>query len=212
MGISSRKHGRPTLGVLAGWHAYEGTLHSFLDQVFRGIQAAARDRECNLLLACGVGSGEPGQGHPAWPILAPDVDFVPVGPSNTDGLIVAVPLTSRMGMRYLSEALYIHDLMANGFPVVFAGAGERGPTVMVDNEGGIHQALAHLMAHGHQRIAFVAGVKGDEEGDSGRRRRAYETAVREWRLASEPALIAYGYYNPQGGHEAMQQILDSGTS
>jgi signal transduction histidine kinase/CheY-like chemotaxis protein len=212
MGISTRKHSRFTLGVLAGWHAYEGTLHSFLDQVFRGIQAAARDRECNLLLACGVGSGEPGQGRPAWPMLAPDVDFVPVGPLNTDGLIVAVPLTSRTGTRYPSEARYIRDLMADGFPVVFAGAGEQGPTVLVDNEGGIRQALAHLVAHGHRRIAFVAGVKGDEEGDTGRRLRAYQAAVREWGLASDPGLIAYGYHNPQGGRKAMQQILDSGTS
>lgn len=212
MGISTRKHSRFTLGVLAGWHAYEGTLHSFLDQVFRGIQAAARDRECNLLLACGVGSGEPGQGRPAWPMLAPDVDFVPVGPLNTDGLIVAVPLTSRTGTRYLSEVHYIRDLMADGFPVVFAGAGEQGPTVLVDNEGGIRQALAHLVAHGHRRIAFIAGIKGDEEGDTGRRLRAYEAAVREWGLASDPSLIAYGYHNPQGGREAMRQILNSGTS
>jgi len=114
---------RLTIGVLAGWHAYEGTLHSFLGQVFRGVQAAARERDCNLLLACGVGSGKPGQGRPAWPLLSPEVDFVPVGPWNTNGLIVAVPLAGSTEARRLLLEGYIRGLMADGFPIVFAGAG-----------------------------------------------------------------------------------------
>ena len=77
---------RPTIGVLAGWEVYAGTIDSFLGRVFRGIQAAAQDLDCNLLLACGIDSGKP-----AWPLNSPDVDFVPVGPWNTDGLIIASP-------------------------------------------------------------------------------------------------------------------------
>ena len=83
------RHGRPTIGVLAGWHAYEGTLHSFLDQVLRGILAAARDRACNLLLACGVGTGEPGQGRPAWPPVRRDP-----GARSDSRIPVSVPGTA----------------------------------------------------------------------------------------------------------------------
>ena len=75
----------PTIGVLAGWPVYTGTPDSFLGHVFRGIQAAARHHNCNLLMACGIDAGKP-----AWPLLSPEVDFVPVGPENTDGLILSL--------------------------------------------------------------------------------------------------------------------------
>src|SRR6266511_2317854 len=55
---------RPTIGVLAGWQVFTGTPDSFLGHVFRGIQAAGHDRNCNLLMACGIDSG-----RPAWPLL-----------------------------------------------------------------------------------------------------------------------------------------------
>lgn len=207
----SYKRKRPTIGVLVGWHAYEGTLHSFLDQLFCGIQAAARERDCNLLLACGVGTGEMGVGRPAWPILSSETDFVPVGPWNTDGLIAVVPLVSRAGVPYGEESRYVEALTEDDFPVVFAGCGRHTPAVIPDNEDGIRQALAHLVAHGHRRIAFVAGIREEQEGDSGHRLRAYRATVQEWDLACDPDLIAFGYHNPEGGRRAMQQILDSGA-
>ena len=71
-------HYRPTIGVLAGWQVFTGTPDSFLGNVFRGIQDAAHDRNCNLLMACGI---DPGQ--PAWPLISPEVAYVPVGPENT---------------------------------------------------------------------------------------------------------------------------------
>ncbi len=55
---------RPTIGVLAGWQVFTGTPDSFLGHVFRGIQAAGHDRNCNLLMACGIDSG-----RSAWPLL-----------------------------------------------------------------------------------------------------------------------------------------------
>src|SRR5436190_21239341 len=103
---------RPTVGVLAGWHVYQGTLHSFLDPVLRGIQLAARERGSNLLLACGVTAG-PHTPRPAWPVPAPDVDFVPVGPWNTDGLIAVTSLCSE------TRSTYIQQWRAAGHPVVY---------------------------------------------------------------------------------------------
>src|SRR5678816_3716582 len=82
--------GRPTLGVLVGWHVYwTPTPYSYLNAIFRGISAAVNDRDCNLLLAYGMGaSADPSEPlHPAWPTLDRDADFTPVGPWNTDGLI-----------------------------------------------------------------------------------------------------------------------------
>ena len=90
-------HTRPTLGVLAGWQFYwTATPLSYLNPIFHGIRSAAIDRGCNVLFACGMGpSANPTDPlRPAWPVPSADVDFVPVGPWNTDGLIAINPLQS----------------------------------------------------------------------------------------------------------------------
>jgi signal transduction histidine kinase/DNA-binding LacI/PurR family transcriptional regulator/AraC-like DNA-binding protein len=197
---SGHSRGRPTIGVLAGWQVFTGTPDSFLGRVYRGIQAAAHDRNCNLLMACGIDSG-----RPAWPLLSPDVDFVPVGPENTDGLIIASPYASEAGERYAE------DLIASGFPAVYAGDRDAGPAVVADNVGGIRQAIGHLAEHGHRQIAFVAGRRQSEHGDSGVRLRAFEAELRSLNLPFDPNLIAYGAHHYEGGRQAIQRIIDRGV-
>ncbi|MCB7135083.1 LacI family DNA-binding transcriptional regulator [Cellulosimicrobium marinum] len=53
-----------------------------------------------------------------------------------------------------------HEL-AGGLPVVFVdrpAEGVEADTVVIDNRGGVRDAVTHLLAHGHRRIALV----GDE--------------------------------------------------
>jgi signal transduction histidine kinase/DNA-binding LacI/PurR family transcriptional regulator/DNA-binding response OmpR family regulator len=202
------KHDQPTVGVLAGWHVYgeTGALDTFLGPLYRGIRSAAHEQGCNLLLACGVGSGiEQESPRRVWPLPSPDVDFVPVGPWNVDGLIAVGRFMPE------SRSRYLHQLISEGCPVVFVGAGESGPTVIADNEGGIRQAVQHLVEHGHRRIAFIAGRKWGGGGDSARRLSAYRAAVQEHGLETDPDLIAYGFHKPAGGQQAMEHILASGT-
>ena len=135
-----------------------------------------------------------------------EVDFVPVGPWNTDGLIVVTPLLSE------ARAAYIQQLSATGHPVVFIASGGSGPTVTVDNAGGVHQVVRHLVEHGHRRIAFIAGRPDDLEGDSGIRLRAYQAAVHDYRLVVDQRFIAYGYHGIDGGQRAMRHILNSGVA
>lgn len=195
---------RPTIGVLVGWQVYEGGPHTFLEPLFHGINAAARDRDCNVLLACGVAHTGGGI-HPAWPVLAPDTNFVPVGPWNTDGLIAVTPLLSDARSRY------VRQLMLDGFPVVFVGTGESGPAIVIDNEGGIRQALAHLVEHGHRRIAFIAGHGAGQPGDSEYRLRSYQTGLHDYGLEADRRLLAYGLHTRPDGRKAMHQILNSGA-
>ncbi|MFN2236313.1 MAG: substrate-binding domain-containing protein [Anaerolineales bacterium] len=188
---------RPTIGVLAGWEVFAGTIDSFLGRVFRGIQAAAQDQDCNLLLACGIIPGKP-----AWPMVSPEVDFVPVGPWNTDGLIIASPYNFETGEQYA------RDLIASGFPVIYAGDRDTGPTVVVDNAGGIRQAIQHLAKHGHHRIAFVSGERNSEHGDSSMRLRAFKEEIQSINPSFDSNLIASGLNTYEGGRQAIQQILD----
>lgn len=203
------QHQPVTLGVLAGWQFYwTATPMSYLSPVFQGICQAAHHLGCNVLLSCGMGpsatSGDPLR--PAWPFSSAETDFVPVGPWNTDGLIVINPLHVEARSRY------IQDLIAAGHPVIFVGSGEAGPTIMADNESGILEAVLHLVKHGHQRIAFIAGSREDLGGDTGERLRAYQFALRAYGLVTDPRLVAYGRHVYAGGYAAMQEIMATGAS
>jgi signal transduction histidine kinase/AraC-like DNA-binding protein len=169
--------------------------------LLNGISAAARDRDCNLLLACGISTAvDTPDPTSAWPIVGPGVDFMPVGPWNTDGLIVVPQLLSA------AQSDYVNRLLADRFPLIFAGSNHIGPTVAIDNAGGIRQALRHLLDHGHQRIAFIAGLP-DRSEDSAERLHAYYDAMRDAGLPIDPRLVAYGMHHRIGGWQAMRQIL-----
>jgi diguanylate cyclase (GGDEF)-like protein len=200
------KHDRPTIGILPGWSGLAGTIPDrYLASVLKGIQSAAVIKDCHLLLAWGLGRVTDVSGtFPAWPVIFPDTDFVPVGHWNTDGLIVFAPL------RHEGRSQYLQELSDNGFPVIYIATGERDPMISVDNEGGIRQAVAHLINHGHRDIAFIAGDPSDK-GDSESRLIAFQSAIIEHGLQANPALIAQGWHTFSGGHQAAQQLINSGV-
>jgi signal transduction histidine kinase/AraC-like DNA-binding protein/ABC-type sugar transport system substrate-binding protein/ActR/RegA family two-component response regulator len=202
------RHGRPTIGVLAGWQfAWTPTPLSYLDPIFHGAGLAAHDLGCNLLLGCGMGpwTGRSESLRAAWPLTSPESDFVPIGPWNTDGLIAINPLHSPARSRYMQE------LRATGHPLIFVAAGEDGPSVVADNRSGVLEAMRHLVEHGHRRIAFIAGSVEDMEGDTGERLHAYHDALEALGLDADPRLVAWGRHVYEGGYAAMRQILATGV-
>jgi len=199
------KRSRFTVGVLASWQLYAGTIHTLLSPILRGVYAAARDMDCNVLIACGVVSSFAPETRPAWPFISPEVDFVPVGPWNTDGLIVIAP---HQGSEDLSR--YLEQVMAARHPVVFVESAENRPVISPDNAHGIFQALIHLKGHGHHRIAFVAGGPG-WPGDSQERLQAFLEGCEEVGLETDSRLMAYGGFSTPGGYQAMRQILAAGV-
>lgn len=195
----------PTIGFISNWPVYQGTtIDHYAHSLIQGISAAARENNVNLLLGCGFSvTGKSPQHHSFWPVPGPGTDFVPVGPWNTDGLII-VPdeLTDK-------QLHYVRDLLGSGFPVIFTTPEGPGPLVSVDNISGIRAAFTHLVQHGRKRIAFIAGNPG-RGGDSEERLRAYHEALSDAGLPFEPELCAYGAHRKEGGAAAMQQILSSG--
>ena len=204
--MSKPENRRFTLGVLPGWLAYEGTTPDrYLNTVFSGIREQAFVRGCNILLAWGGGKpAETSRSTAAWPILGPHSDFVPVGPWNTDGLIVFAPLLND------ERTSYIQKVRSDGHPVLFIAAGETGPAIIYDNEKGIRQAVQHLFEHGHRHIAFIAGDP-DDLGDSLERLNAFRRAVGDIGLDPDPRLIEPGFHSYQGGYAAMKKIIRSGV-
>ena len=197
---------RPIIGVLASWQVYAGMLNTLLSPILQGISDAAQAHECNVLMACGVVPDVSTSIRAAWPLLSPEMDFLPVGHWNTDGLIVIAPLESDS-----AQSQYIRELMEIGHPLVFVEASGMTPAVCLDNAGGIRQALAHLKAHGHRRIAFISGESG-RGGDSLERLQAFQTGCQELNLENDPQLICDGYFTTPGGYAATRQILERQTS
>jgi signal transduction histidine kinase/DNA-binding LacI/PurR family transcriptional regulator/CheY-like chemotaxis protein len=197
---------RPTIGFLSTWSVYEGTtIDNYTHALLQGVIAAAREKDCNLLVGCGVSlPGSPRASRTAWAVPGPDMDFVPVGPWNTDGLIIIPDDLSD------PQFEYVQDLYRSGFPIILTTAEKPGPLVAVDNTGGIRQAFDHLLQHGHRRIAFIAGKKG-RGGDSAERLAAYRQALHAAGIGEDPRLIAFGEHRREDGRSAMQQILASGA-
>lgn len=197
---------RSTIGFLSTWSVYQGTtIDGYTHTLLQGICAAARERDCNLLLGCGIGlPASPRESRTVWAVPGAGVDFVPVGPWNTDGLIVIPDDLSD------EQFEYVQDLIHSGYPVVLTTAEKPGPLVAVDNAGGIRQAFDHLLHHGHRRIAFIAGKSG-RGGDSAERLSAYRQALRDAGIEEDARLIAFGEHRREDGRTAMQQILATGA-
>ena len=199
------KHDRPTIGILPGWSGLAGiSPDRYMMSVLKGVQSAALLKGCHLLLAWGLGRvNYPNGAFPAWPVVAADSDFVPVGPWNTDGLIVFAPLN------HPDRSQYLQDLSNQGFPILYIATGETGPMISVDNAGGIGQAIEHLVGHGHRQIAYIAGDP-DDKGDSQARLEAYHAAMKKHGFASYSGMMAYGGHTFSGGYEAAKKIVQSG--
>jgi len=199
-----RNHKRPTIGFLSTWSVYEGTaIDSYTHSLLQGVCAAASERDCNLNIGCGISlPGTPLASRTVWAVPGPDVDFVPVGPWNSNGLLIIPDDFSD------AQFAYVQDLIRTGYPVVLTTSERPGPVVAADNAGGIRAAFHHLLQHGHRRIAFIAGKLG-HGGDSAERLAAYRTALQEANLEEDNRLIAFGEHRRQDGQIAMRQILAS---
>jgi diguanylate cyclase (GGDEF)-like protein len=204
--MSMENRRRLTIGILPDSHVYNGMYPSwFYSPIIRGAQAAAREQGINLLVACGV-LREPwaNRYRLAWPAPHENADFIPVGPWNTDGLLIFSPLRTGERIRY------VRGLQERQFPVLFIGSGTGSPTIMADNEGGIRQSLEHLVGHGHRDIAFIAGDPQDP-GDSLSRIEAYRRGVRDFNLNDDPRLLEYGLHWDEEGYRATNRMLESGA-
>jgi LacI family transcriptional regulator len=107
----------------------------FYTRIFLGAEFEARHRNVYVLLASIPRDYVPGEHTPRF-----------LRERNVDGLIVA----GKVAPEFMAEVNAIH------VPVVLVDY-EHGkhPSVVIDNQQGARAAVEHLLARGHQRIAFV---------------------------------------------------------
>jgi diguanylate cyclase (GGDEF)-like protein/PAS domain S-box-containing protein len=106
---------------------------------------------------------------------------------------------------------YLEALRTAGKPVVLLSAEVEGfscPVVQADNRIGVLQAVAHLVEHGHRRIAFVGSFF---QSDTRERYKAYREALRDHGIEPDDSLLFETADNLEGtGEEAGRAMLAAG--
>jgi LacI family transcriptional regulator len=103
-------------------------------------------------------------------------------------------------------------VIATGMPVVFADRTVDGievPSVTTDSRSGLDQAIAHLAAVGHTRIAFIGGPQSISTGRD--RHAAFVDALPRHGLALHPELVTFGDFREASGAEAADHLIASPT-
>lgn len=116
-----------------------------------------------------------------------------------DGLIYVLP---RMTDEYLAA------LEKSDSPILLVNFCRREttlPVVQGDNYNAARDAVAGLIAQGHERIAFIKGTHWT--GQSAERERGYRQAMADAGLKVDKHWIEQGTYSEQSGQEACERLL-----
>src|SRR5581483_2224953 len=103
------------------------------------------------------------------------------------------------------EESLIEHLRDRKVPLVFVDVGPNVPgiaNIRINYLSGIRQAVQHLAALRHTRIAFVAGPQHLKS--AGARREAFKAAMTE--IGLEPDLIVVGDHRMEGGMKALLEL------
>ena len=106
------------------------------------------------------------------------------------------------------EELLTENLRFRGVPLVFVDVGPDLPgvsNIRINYLSGIRQAVQHLAALRHTRIAFVTGP--GHLNSALARRTAFEDSMKEIGLCLSPEYMVEGDHTMEGGMEALNQLL-----
>ena len=167
-------------------------IHSdFYVPLLNGVESVVRERDYNLLVS--MYQSEPGCDQPP-----------PIGPHNTDGLIIYADSLSD------DELVSLH---AGGFPMVLIHRTAPGtldiPSVTIENKAATHKLLEHLIVHHHKRrILFLRGRTSQE--DARWREAGYRSALAAHGISLDPALVVAGEFEREVAYQALNRLLDDG--
>jgi LacI family transcriptional regulator len=105
------------------------------------------------------------------------------------------------------EDSLVEDLRFRKVPLVFVDVGPHVPgvsNIRVNYQHGIRQAVQHLAALKHTRVAFVAGPSTLKSAMA--RKAAFEAAMHEMGLEVPPEMIVEGDHRMEGGMRALVQL------
>ncbi|MFD0597787.1 LacI family DNA-binding transcriptional regulator [Catellatospora coxensis] len=181
-----------TLGVLSpflgGWY-YGGVL--------AGIARAAAEAGVGVIA---IQTLDAGTEH--IEVTEPPELSYPVAWQHVSGFVMVLRAVS---------ARYLDSIEQSGRPFVSVShelPGLAHPLVMPDNRTGVTEAVDHLVAHGHRRIAFAGRLETD---DIRERYEAYREALAVHGIEADPALLFAAPTNQfDGGEHAAGRMLAAG--
>ena len=168
---------------------FEDVSNPFFGAVHRGVEDVARNR--GVLTLVGSSDEEPER----------ELELAEAfGARGVDGLIVATAV---------ADSSYLARERAAGVALVFV---DRPPsfldadTVVSDNYGGARQAVEHLLAAGHRRIAFL-GDRPDVYTASERLRGYQETLARH-EVTEDLKLVRHPQFRGVDAYETTWHLLN----
>ncbi|MGQ9794805.1 MAG: LacI family DNA-binding transcriptional regulator, partial [Anaerolineae bacterium] len=162
----------------------------FFAPLLQGIEDAARQHNLNLLIHCTRDEFDGDSGY-----------FRPLGPHNTDGLLIFAGALRAAELEYLCArdfpVVLLYQTPPNNLPI---------PCVVIENQTSARQLVEHLIiVHERRHIAFLKGPENQE--DSHRRELGYREALARHGIALDEALIAPVGRKGSGAAEVVAQWL-----
>jgi len=111
-------------------------------------------------------------------------------------------------MTFGMEESLLDDLKLRKIPLVFVDVGPARPhvsNIRIDYLHGIRQAVQHLAALRHERIAFVTGPLKLRSATA--RREAFVQSMNEIGIPADPQLIVEGNHTLEGGEAAFEKLM-----
>lgn len=179
-------HKTNTIGLLLT------NMHNdFFGPLLSGIEEAVSQNSYHLLVAT------------YRPDLRNDLP-IPIGPHNTDGLVVFVDsLNDAQLNRLYSQkfpVILIHRTPPKDLPI---------PSVTVENKAATRKLIDHLIdVHNKRRIIFMRGPQNQE--DSTWRELGYRESIKAHYIPYDPALILNGEFERELACDAMTNFLSNG--
>lgn len=162
-------------------------LHGeFFSELIRGIDQAARARGLHLL----VSSSHDGAEDAAAALRAMQ--------GRVDGLLI---LSNHV------DAAFLRSNLPTGLPAVLLNSAVKNPAYAVlniDNYGGAHAMVRHLLEAGHAGVTFIAGPT--DSFDAQQRELGYRAALARHVPHAAPDVVA-GDFSEEAGYRAGRQLL-----
>jgi LacI family transcriptional regulator len=161
----------------------------FFTAVVRGVEDVAQRHGYSLVLS--NTDEDPDREAASLGVMAAErAAGLIIATTNENG--TALRRFADMGMAIVAIDRHIADLPTD--------------SVVVDNESASHEAVTHLLRLGHRRIAIVGGPR---DADTAReRRRGYERALHDARIAIDPELVRAGDFRETAGLTVTRELLD----
>ena len=125
----------------------------------------------------------------------------PIGPQNTDGLIIFADSASDHDLKYLHFSGCPIVLISRSSPVEISI-----PTIGVENMHATKEIIQHLIeVHNRRKIVLLRGLPTHE--DSQMREAGYRQALREHGIRINPALITNGDFNRDSAFKSIKKLI-----